>query len=60
MCVCERDVYLRKTQVNRRTIVHQSCSLCSNNQIMKYILEVTKNIQFRQHKENKEKERGKM
>jgi len=26
---------------------------------MKYILEVTKNIQFRQHKENKEKERGK-
>ena len=37
----ERDVYLQKTQASRRTVVHQSCSLCSNNQIMIYILEVT-------------------
>jgi len=32
-----------KTQANSRTIVRQSCSLYSNNPIMKYILEVTKN-----------------
>ena len=37
----ERDVYLQKMQASRRTVVHQSCSLCSNNQIMIYILEVT-------------------
>ena len=38
----ERDVYWRDTQANRRTIVHQSCSLYSNNQMMKYILEPTR------------------
>jgi len=37
-----RDVYSRKTQANRRTIVHQSCSLYNNNKIIKNIIEVTK------------------
>ena len=45
-------VYSRKTQANRRTIVHRGCSLYNNDQIMKYIIS---SIQFRQ---NKEKERG--
>ena len=36
-----RHVYSRKTQAKGRTIVHQSCSLYTNNQIMKHILEVT-------------------
>ena len=40
--VGEREVYSRKTQASRRTIVHQSCSLYSNKQIMKYTLKVAK------------------
>ena len=50
----ERHLFANK-QANRNTIVHQSCKLYNNNEIMAYILDVTK-ITFNLGKIGKSKE----
>ena len=56
----EMDVYSWKMQTNRRSIVHQGCSVNNNNQTMKYILEITKTtFNLGKIRKTKEKEREK-
>ena len=50
----ERAFYSQKTQADWRTIGHRSCSLYSNNQLMRYTLDVAKNsIHYGQNKDDR-------